>query len=455
MKRLVIATFLPLLISQGVALAQADSQNPAEPENSPVPQAATTVKDQPQSPIMPLKGTEQIQLRLVNCSWGVDCLLANVLLPASARLNQLELKFDNPAPQPATILNSAVVVQGNLTQYPLPNGALAIPNQELSLPAQQISGIPLNLDRSAMPPEQYVGAIYLTQANQSNRLVLPVNLSVRSGPLGPIVVLLLGVLLGRLFKYMQEQGGPQVQARKQVYQLEADLREAHPADRKILLPMVRETRQLVYRHQLEAVDTQVTLIQSRRLVLKQLRAIEDQLYERQKRHEPITPEDLLEQLQSARDLIAQGQDDQAKTALDQILEAASARPRGAAAADLEELESALRGASVNLTKSARRVVTEVETVTPLAWTDQLQQFLVSLAGLTDLVRAETTFWFVRPTLYLVLLTGLTLVGLNTLYIEKGETFGARPMADYLVLLFWGLSADVASRSLSTLQGERE
>jgi hypothetical protein len=29
------------------------------------------------------------------------------------------------------------------------------------------------------------------------------------------------------------------------------------------------------------------------------------------------------------------------------------------------------------------------------------------------------------------------------------------MADYLVLLFWGLSADVASRSLSTLQGERE
>jgi hypothetical protein len=404
---------------------------------------------------MPLKGTEQIQLRLVNCSWGVDCLLANVLLPASARLNQLELKFDNPAPQPATILNSAVVVQGNLTQYPLPNGALAIPNQELSLPAQQISGIPLNLDRSAMPPEQYVGAIYLTQANQSNRLVLPVNLSVRSGPLGPIVVLLLGVLLGRLFKYMQEQGGPQVQARKQVYQLEADLREAHPADRKILLPMVRETRQLVYRHQLEAVDTQVTLIQSRRLVLKQLRAIEDQLYERQKRHEPITPEDLLEQLQAARDLIAQGQDDQAKTALDQILEAASARPRGAAAADLEELESALRGASVNLTKSARRVVTEVETVTPLAWTDQLQQFLVSLAGLTDLVRAETTFWFVRPTLYLVLLTGLTLVGLNTLYIEKGETFGARPMADYLVLLFWGLSADVASRSLSTLQGERE
>jgi hypothetical protein len=454
MKRLLIATFLPLLLSQSVAMAQADPQNPAEPENQPASQSVTVPTDQTQPPIIPLKGTEQIQLRLVNCSWGLDCLLANFFLPASARLNQLELKFDNPAPQPATILNSAVAVQGNLTQYPLPNNALSIPNQKLSLPAQQISGIPLNLDRSAMPPEQYAGAIYLTQANQSNRLVLPVNLSVRCGPLLPLVVLLLGVLLGRLFKYMQEQGGPQAQARKQVYHLEADIKEAHPGDRKILLPMVRETRKLVYRNQLEAVDTQVTLIQSRYLVLKQLRAIEDQLYEKQKRNEPIQ-ENLFEQIQSTRDLIAKGQDAEAKAALDQILEAASARSRGGAAEDLEELESALRGASVNLSKSARSVVAEVETETPLPWTEKLQQFLVSLSGLTDLVRAETTFWFVRPTLYLVLLTGLTLVGLNTLYIEKGETFGARPMPDYLTLLFWGLSADVASRSLSSLQGQRE
>jgi len=71
------------------------------------------------------------------------------------------------------------------------------------------------------------------------------------------------------------------------------------------------------------------------------------------------------------------------------------------------------------------------------------------------VRAEATYWFVRPLLYTVLLAGLTIVGLNTLYIEKGETFGARPLPDYLGLLLWGLSADVASRSLSGLQGQRE
>ena len=68
---------------------------------------------------------------------------------------------------------------------------------------------------------------------------------------------------------------------------------------------------------------------------------------------------------------------------------------------------------------------------------------------------ERHYWFVRPVLYGVLLVGLTIVGLNTLYIEKGETFGARPLSDYFGLLLWGLSADVASRSLSGLQGQKE
>jgi hypothetical protein len=72
---------------------------------------------------------------------------------------------------------------------------------------------------------------------------------------------------------MQEHGGPKAQARRKVYQLEADIREAHPGERKILLPMMREARKLVYWQQLEAVDTQVTLIQRRLRVLNQLCAI--------------------------------------------------------------------------------------------------------------------------------------------------------------------------------------
>jgi len=212
MKRLFITAFLPLLLSQSVAIAQTASPSaiqtppPEAPEKQALSQSETVVNQQ--LPIVPLKGTEQIQLQVVNCNWVVDCLLANLFLPAGTRLNQIELQLDNPALVPTKILNSAVSVRGALTHYPLPASALSLPPGEIALPTQTISSIPLNLDRSAMPPEQYVGAIYLTQANQSNRLVLPINLSVRSGPLLPLITLLIGVVLGRLFKYMQEQGGP-------------------------------------------------------------------------------------------------------------------------------------------------------------------------------------------------------------------------------------------------------
>ena len=449
---------LQTAISQSVAIAQTASPSasqtppPSAPEKPAISQSETVVNQQ--LPIVPLKGTEQIQLQVVNCNWVVDCLLANLFLPASTRLNQIELQLDNPALVPTKILNSAVSVQGALTHYPLPGSALSIPPGEIALPTQTISSIPLNLDRSAMPPEQYVGAIYLTQANQSNRLVLPINLSVRSGPLLPLITLLIGVILGRLFKYMQEQGGPQAQVRKKVYQLEADIKEAHPADRKILIPMLRDTRKLVYRQQLEAADTQVALIQSRLRLLNQLRAIEDQLYEKQKRSEAVDKE-TFGQIQTARDLIAQGQDDKATSTVAAILETASARGRGGATDDSDVMEVALRGAAINLDQSARNAITEAEKTEALTPIERLEQLLVAVSGLSDQVRAEATFWFVRPLLYLVLLTGLTLAGLNTLYIEKGETFGARPMSDYLTLLLWGLSADVASRSLSGLQGQKE
>ena len=59
---------------------------------------------------------------------------------------------------------------------------------------------------------------------------------------------------------------------------------------------------------------------------------------------------------------------------------------------------------------------------------------------------------VRLLLKLALLAGLVWVGIETLYVNQGLFFGANPTTDYLGLVLWGLSADVASRSLSQLRG---
>jgi len=444
MKRWLTLVLLPFLLSQGGAIAQ------TSPPSAIAPPTTAKTATTPQPPPIPLRGTEQLQLQLVNCNPGLDCALATLLLPKSTRIEQLQLQFDNPAAEPAQILNSATIVRGNFTGYQLTD-AFSVPSTA-TLAANQIVSLPLTLKPSAIPPDQYSGAIYLTLTNQTNRLALPVNLNVRSGPLSPLLILLIGVVLGRLFKYMQEQGGPQAEVRKKVYQLEADLKDAHPEDQKLLTGMVQATRKLVYRQQVETANTQVTVIRSRLDVLTQLRAIEARLSERQKNDEPV-PDEAFDQIRQVRTEIEQGLDAKAKETLDQVIETLSSMPtKKGEADDSEKVTSTLKGAAANLDQNARSLAIAPRQPT---WIDQVQRTLIDLSGLSDLVRAEATYWFVRPVLYGVLLVGLTIVGLNTLYIEKGETFGARPLSDYFGLLLWGLSADVASRSLSGLQGQKE
>lgn len=443
--KLFLFSFLP---TQGVAIAQTNLPTIDRSTQSTI--APETSATRSQFSLIPLRGADQIQLQLVNCNGKLGCALATLLLPESTRINQFQLQFDNPASDPIQILNTATVVQGNFTRYQLTD-AFSVPSGVQTLAANQIVSLPLTLNRSAIPPDQYGGAVYLTLANQTNRLALPVSLNVRSGPLLPILILLVGIVLGRLFKYMQEQGGPQAETRKKVYQLEADLKEAYPDDQKLLASMVKNARKLVYRQQIEAANTQVTVIRSRLDVLSQIRSIEGRLSKRAKSNEYV-PDEAFRQIEQVRVEIEQGVDAKARETLDQLIETLSSVARKGGTDDSKQIESSLRGAVTNLEQNARSLALESKHPT---WIAQLQRVFIDLSGLSDLVRAEATYWFVRPLLYAVLLVGLTIVGLNTLYIEKGETFGSRPLSDYLGLLLWGLSADVASRSLSGLQGQRE
>jgi hypothetical protein len=74
-----------------------------------------------------------------------------------------------------------------------------------------------------------------------------------------------------------------------------------------------------------------------------------------------------------------------------------------------------------------------------------------LTGIAPEVRAELTLWLVRPALYIVLIAGVLAIGVQQLYL-KNPIFGAAPFNDYLGLLVWAFSGDVAGRTLSTLKG---
>src|SRR5207247_433744 len=79
--------------------------------------------------------------------------------------------------------------------------------------------------------------------------------------------------------------------------------------------------------------------------------------------------------------------------------------------------------------------------------------LAFLAG-THAAAVEVQPWsvFVRALLGLTLLIVLSLIGLQTLYVTNGATFGSGGLYDYLGLFLWGLSADIGQRTLQNLPG---
>jgi hypothetical protein len=259
-------------------------------------------------------------------------------------------------------------------------------------------------------------------------------------------------------KYMEEKGIPQSDALGKVNELEREIAEADSEDRKILAPMVKEVRQSVYQRDLEAVEARVEAIASRRSILQRLRAMEETLEPRKQNPKVGGDNGILKKIDLTRSIVALSPDEsgwgQAEALLKEIqtdaaqLATTMMGPDKQPDAAMKEAEREA-GEAVAAVRDASEA--RLSPVLPM-WVVRLGRSLVILSGVSSAVRAEATMWVVRPLLSLGLLFGLSVVGVRALYVEKGATFGADPFADYLGLILWGLSADVASRSLSNLSG---
>ncbi|AOY82942.1 hypothetical protein BJP36_26540 [Moorena producens JHB] len=417
-----------------------------------------TAKARPK--LVPLPDSEQLQLQLVQCSWWLDCGLAHLLLPASAFQNQWQLRFDNPVKATVSLRNAEVVLEGKQTGYQITETEVIPPKSPETLAANQIVRLPLQWERRQIPPDRYRGAVYLTLEGKEGRLAIPVNLSMRSGPLIPLLLLLVGIILGRLFKYMQEKGIPQADALGEVNRLEGKITEADPEDEKILTPMVKEVRKSVYQMNLDGVKADVNAIADRFNCLSRLRTMEQKLQPK-KQHPKVGGENgILHKIAKARTLLslptdAQGEElEQVKALLAEIQSEVVQLGSSMMGRD-NQPDAALMETAEEAEKAAAAVGHAVEAemrrgpALPM-WVVRLKRSLIVLSGVSSQVRAEATYWVVRPLLSLALLFGLSVVGIRALYVENGGTFGADPFADYWELVLWGLSADVASRSLSSL-----
>ncbi|AUT00991.1 hypothetical protein CLI64_11585 [Nostoc sp. CENA543] len=411
--------------------------------------------------LIPVGDTEQIQLRLVNCDgWlgWIDCSIARGLLPASAFLNQWELQFDNPTQAPVTIIDSKVILKGEQTGYQITTQAVSLPKGDINIASDRIISLPLNINRCVIPPDRYIGAIYLTLSGQNQRLIIPVDLKMRSGPILPLLVLIFGVLLGRLFKYMQESGGDITRAIKAVYRLKSRIKKEveHPDDQRILERMIDWVEQLIRWEKIDKAFAEIDAIESRLEALSKLREIENKLMEMENES---NLEKILQVLHNniakIRVFIAQKNDIAANRLMQAVMK------------DLANLYYQINGKDslklsenflpLELASSVNELLIRADAVSPQdlpnpsKWEVRMQDLLILISGVSDDVRIGATVFLIRPFLSLTLLVGLSLVGLGSLYVDNGVTFGSRPFSDYLGLILWGISADVTSRNISSLQ----
>ncbi len=156
--------------------------------------------------VRPLGESEQVQLNLVHCYKG-SCWLAERLLSSGSFINKHSLLFENPpSAEDTRALNSRVVLKGQYSGKVMTEdgGGLDLLDQK-RFPANDITRVPLVINRDRLSPDHYTGAIHLTMEGGLERLTVPVDLNVRSGPIWVIPALLLGILLGQLVRVVEEK----------------------------------------------------------------------------------------------------------------------------------------------------------------------------------------------------------------------------------------------------------
>jgi hypothetical protein len=155
--------------------------------------------------ITPEPGTSPVQLNLVNCGGKIGCLLARAILNEGLLMDKYELTFDKPIDADSvTVEDSGVIVRGQNTGYPLTT-QLDL-EDTATFDAKGMNSMTLTIDRSSIPPDHYTGTIALTIEGAIERLRLPVDLNVRTGPTWVILCLIVGLLLGQAQRFVAETG---------------------------------------------------------------------------------------------------------------------------------------------------------------------------------------------------------------------------------------------------------
>lgn len=382
------------------------------------------------------KGSENLKIQLVNCSL-LGCYLTKKFYPSKLQ-EEFTFPLDNGSLLPFDVKDAAASASGDV--HHLSTGSSIKLSKPIKIPTDPIVSIPFTLATGDLVPDHYVGDIQLRIPGKDEPLKIPLELNVRTAPALPIVVLIIGILLGRLIKYMKEKGTPQSDLLRLFLQVQARAAQ-NPADLGLLQHMLQQARIDIDAMRLDVAKAALTVIENRLTLLSRLRSLETLLTPRSA-EAPVAA--ILTNINQARNLVSLGAD---PTALaNQIEQQVQQLPLPAGPAN--PAARALEVAAATSVRGAAPFATAGGAPPPPV--TFMRRAVAFLTGHSD-ARADLTLWFLRPLAWVVLVLLLTVTGFVQLYL-KNPTFGADVVSDYFGLLVWAAGSDVAGRTLSNFKG---
>jgi hypothetical protein len=411
--------------------------NPKEPSTTiaSIP-VALKITPKPDVTIIP----SQFAFKVTRCGSTFTCGLADFLLPKELGKSYRKWGMVNHTPSDVAWQSSAMTLRGDKTGDVInPDVQTLSKHNDPSSGVEFQSGTPLTanhtveaifqFDRSAIQPDHYQGQ-YRAELKDGDPVTIASTLDVRDGPLLPLFVLVLGIVVGRLLQFANTpQALMQTRLLDKYYGVQAAVNGVHEANARRSL-LLRMSQVLVYIRALSMPEANI----SNELDLI-LRLTSDS--------------NILDELETS---IQQEADPTRKVQLTGFLSAARAAILAADAAVAEQNINQINGALPQPPGALRMLLLDAqphpdpqpENPAP----NKFARFVSWLSG-AGVIDGDRWYRYGRPLMFILLLVLLSLVGLYNSYV-KNASFGVDGLFDYLSLFLWGISADVAQKTLQNL-----
>jgi hypothetical protein len=423
----------------------------------------------PASPnVEPIKAA--VAYRVVQCNSGLECWLASIFIPDSAAGDTLSLSLNNLTQQNVTIGSASVDMVGEKTGLAIGENALQIRAPQLML-ANDVYAVPMAINRAALPPDQYEGTVRFKIDGVTLPIVINATLSVRAGPLLPLLIIIVGVVVGRLTRQMEmpeskkrvELTGLRNAVANDIQEIEVgSVRSYLEGELAPLKEWIERSRQLP---DLADIEGKLNTLQNKTLKAKTLDQAQSRI---QGVANSQTQQELNALMGQARTFITGNDMDGFNRTIDtinnKVLTMSIATSEGTMGGEgggevrramrgMESAEAAVLAAgggglddvSRQLDEAKKRP-TRVDAPPQRNLITRILSFIVGIP--TD---SDVQFFIIRPILWLILLVVVALIGLQSLYVNAGATFGTAGVYDYLGLFLWGVTSDVALSGVRTLQ----